>query len=78
MVYTILAHNEVRVTRSLVLCVCFVDCCLYFSSGHYIVCSSAIYGFWIKRKKHSCHQYVILSDGYNILANFSFVDKIFK
>jgi hypothetical protein len=35
---------------------------------------------WIKRKrkKHPCHQYFILSDGKNILANFSFVDKIFK
>jgi hypothetical protein len=32
-----------RVTRSLVLCVCFVDRCLSFctfSFGHYVVCSS--------------------------------------
>jgi hypothetical protein len=37
----------VRVTRSLVLCVCFVDCCLSFytfSFGHCVVCSSSIYG----------------------------------
>ena len=36
-------------TRSLVLCVCFVDRCLsfcVFSFGHCVVCSS-IYGFWL-------------------------------
>ena len=39
-----------RVTRSLVLCVCFVDHCLSFctfSFGHCVVCSSLIYGFWL-------------------------------
>ena len=39
----------VRVTRSLVLYVCFVDRCLSFctfSFGHCVVCSS-IYGFWL-------------------------------
>jgi hypothetical protein len=39
--------SGVRVTRSLVLCVCFVDRCLSFctfSFGHCVVCSS-IYGF---------------------------------
>jgi hypothetical protein len=39
----------VRVTRSLVLYVCFVDCGLSFctySFGHCVVCSSSIYGFW--------------------------------
>jgi hypothetical protein len=39
----------VRVTRSLVLYVCFVDRCLSFctfSFGHCFVCSS-IYGFWL-------------------------------
>jgi hypothetical protein len=39
----------VRVTRSLVLYVCFVDRCLpfcTFSFGHCVVCSS-IYGFWL-------------------------------
>jgi hypothetical protein len=38
----------VRVTRSLVLYVCFVDRCLSFctfSFGHCVVCSSSIYGF---------------------------------
>ena len=61
--------SGVRVTRSLVLCVCFVDRCLYFFfltivlsvllrytdsdylplvyCGHCVVCSSAIYGFWL-------------------------------
>jgi len=40
--------SGVRVTRSLVLCVCFVDRCLAlctFSFGHCVVCSSSIYGF---------------------------------
>ena len=39
----------VRVTRSLVLYVCFVDRCLFlctFSFVHCVVCSS-IYGFWL-------------------------------
>jgi hypothetical protein len=36
--------SGVRVTRSLVLCVCFVDRCLYFFLGHCGVCSSSIYG----------------------------------
>ena len=42
--------SGVRVTRSLVWCVCFVDRCLFFSTfsiGHCIVCSSLIYGFWL-------------------------------
>jgi hypothetical protein len=42
--------SGVLVTRSLVLCVCFVDHCLSFctfSFGHYVVCSSSIYGFWL-------------------------------
>ena len=42
--------SEVRVTRFLVLCVCFVDRCLSlrpFSFGHCVVCPSSIYGFWL-------------------------------
>jgi len=42
--------SGVRVIRSLVLCVCFVDCCLSFctfSFGYCVVCSSSIYGFWL-------------------------------
>ena len=45
-----LVFSGVRVTRSLVLYVCFVDCCLSlctFSFGHCVVCSSSIYGFWL-------------------------------
>jgi hypothetical protein len=41
--------SGVRVTRSLVLYVCFVDRCLSFctfSFGHCVVCSSSIYRFW--------------------------------
>jgi hypothetical protein len=40
----------VRVSRTLVLYVCFVDRCLsfyLFSFGHCVVCSSSIYGFWL-------------------------------
>ena len=40
--------SGVRVTRSLVLYVCFVDRCLSFctfSFGYCVVCSSSIYGF---------------------------------
>ena len=42
--------SGVRVTRSLVLCVCFVDRCLLFctfSFDHCVVCPSSIYGFWL-------------------------------
>jgi hypothetical protein len=42
--------SGVRVTRSLVLYVCFVDRCLSFctfSFGHCVICSSSIYGFWL-------------------------------
>ena len=42
--------NEVLVIWSLVLCVCFVDRCLFFgtfSFDHYVVCPSSIYGFWL-------------------------------
>ena len=42
--------SGVRVTRSLVVYVCFADRCLSFctfSFGHCIVCSSSIYGFWL-------------------------------
>jgi hypothetical protein len=41
--------SGVRVTRSLVFCVCFVDSYLSFctlSFGHCVVCSSSIYGFF--------------------------------
>jgi hypothetical protein len=41
--------SGVRVTWSLVLYVCFVDCLSFctFSFGHYVVCSSSIYRFWL-------------------------------
>jgi hypothetical protein len=41
--------SGIRVTRSLVLYVCFVDRCLSFcafSFGHCVVCSFSIYRFW--------------------------------
>ena len=43
-------NSGVRVTRSLVLYVCFVDRCFSFCTfpfGHCGVCSSSIYGFWL-------------------------------
>jgi hypothetical protein len=43
-------QDNVYVTRSLVLYVCFVDRCLSFctfSFGHCVVCSFSIYGFWL-------------------------------
>ena len=45
-----LVFNGVCVTRSLVLCVCFVDRCLSFctfSFGHCVICSSSIYELWL-------------------------------
>jgi len=45
-----LVFSVTRVTRSLVLCVCFVDRCLSFctfSFEHCVVCSSSIYPFGI-------------------------------
>jgi hypothetical protein len=42
--------SGVRVTRSLVLYVCFVDRCLSFctfSFGHCVVCSSSVYELWL-------------------------------
>jgi hypothetical protein len=40
--------SGVRVTRSLVICVCFVDRCLSFCPfyfNHCVFCASSIYGF---------------------------------
>jgi len=42
--------SRVRITQSLVWCVCFIDSCLSFctfSFDHCVVCSSSIYGFWL-------------------------------
>ena len=44
------SFSGVRVIRSLVLCVCFLDRCLSFcpfSFVHCVVCSSSIYRFWV-------------------------------
>ena len=44
------SFSGIRVTRSLVLYVCFVDRYLSFcplSFDHCVVCSSSIYGFWL-------------------------------
>ena len=39
--------SGVRVTRSLILCVCFVDRCLSFCTSSFGHCSSSIDGFWL-------------------------------
>jgi multidrug transporter EmrE-like cation transporter len=42
--------SGVRVSRSIVLYVCFIDRCLSFctfSFGHCVVCSSSVYGVWL-------------------------------
>jgi hypothetical protein len=42
--------SGVRVTRSLDLYICFVDCCLSFCTfyfAHCVVCSSSLYGLWL-------------------------------
>jgi hypothetical protein len=68
--------SGVRVTRSLVLCVCFIDHCLSFctfSFDHCVVCSSLIYGVisheWGKDREvfTTCGRYP-----------WSFVIQIFK
>ena len=50
-----------HVTRSLVLCVCFVDSCLsfclFFPFGFCVVCSSWIYGFWLQPLVSSISSY---------------------
>ena len=45
-----MVFSGVRVTRCLIVCVCFVDRCLWFctfSFGHCVVCSSSKYEFWL-------------------------------
>jgi hypothetical protein len=59
----------VHVARSLVLCVCFVDICLFFCSsllGHCVVCSSFIYDFWITLR----HLQTFLTEGYWIHRSY--------
>jgi hypothetical protein len=73
-----LIFSGVRVTQSLVLCVCFVDRCLSFCSfslGHCVVCSS-MYGFWLPlwylQTLHTYHvpyvsavQYILIMQAHN-------------
>ena len=45
-----LVFRGVRVTRSLVLCVCFLNNCVSFcpfAFSHRVVCPFSIYGFWL-------------------------------
>jgi hypothetical protein len=74
--------SVVRVTQSLALCVCFVDCCLSFctfSLGHCVVCSSSIYGFWLPlwylQTLLMIHfmEYISNFSSHDILGEFCFV-----
>ena len=52
------------ITRSLVLCVCFVDRCLSFCSfsfGHCVVYSSSICGFWLPFGIFKLFLYIIVT-----------------
>jgi hypothetical protein len=68
--------SGVRVTRSLVLCACFVDRCLSFrtfSFGHCVVCSSSIYGFWLPLwLLVSLNSYVVV-DLYELFLTFTWL-----
>ena len=60
--------SGVRVTRSLVVCVCFVDRCLFFCV--FSVCLSSIYEFWltlVSFNPSSC-KFTILFKRYNAYA----------
>ena len=64
-VFTPPVFSVVRVARSLVLCVCFVDClsfCTFSFGRHCVVCSSLIYGFGLPLwylQTHSYYMYFI-------------------
>jgi hypothetical protein len=74
--------SEVRVTRSLVLCVCVV------AFGYCVVCSSSIYGFWLPlwylqtlltkhlHNKYK-HNHIHICRAWTIISNIWFlIDKI--
>jgi len=46
-----LVFSGIRASRYLVVCACFVDRCVsffvVFSVGHFVVCSTSIYIFWL-------------------------------
>jgi hypothetical protein len=75
--------SGVRVTRSLVVCVCFVDRCLFFctfSFGHCVVCSSAIYGFWLPLwylQTLLSSKYVLTWKMWRHFFSFSFIVLVF-
>ena len=65
--------SGVRVTRSFVLYVCFVDRFLSFfpfSIGHCVVCSSSIYGFWL-------HLWYLLANVLSVLLRYTDPDYPF-
>jgi hypothetical protein len=68
--------SGVRVYRSLVLYVCFVDRCLsfcHFSFGHRIVCPSSIYEFWLPHLIFICSKCLCVCNClYSVSLFFSF------
>jgi hypothetical protein len=78
--------SGVRVSRSLVLYVCFVDRCLSFctfSFCHCVVCSSSIYGFWLPLLYLQTLLVVLLrsfevrSPKHGLFSNYSSILKVF-
>ena len=64
--------SGVRVTQSLVLCVCFVDRCLFFYAFPFgNGCSSSIYRFWLPLGK-----YVLLCSGYSFSISTDYEAKV--
>jgi hypothetical protein len=63
--------SEVRFTRSLVLCACFVYICP-FVLFHCVVCSSSIYGFLITPLISSIASYLLFDDSSNGVVYFDF------
>ena len=79
--------SGVRATRSLVLCVCFVDHCLSFctfSFGHCVVCSSSIYRFWLPLwylqtlLNNSIYIYIYIYIFFQIPTNYKSINTSYK
>ena len=73
-----LAFSGARVTRSLVLCVCFVDRCLsfcLFSFGHCVVCSSSIYEFWLPLLVSSNSSYRMWGERVNLWSSYKHLPR---
>ena len=72
-----LVFSGVRVTRSLVLCVCLLYRWLSFCPfifGHCVVCSSSMYGFWLQLSYlQTLLAYLIATNVYRIMLMVNFI-----